>query len=219
MGLDASAALRRAIDRVVTRRGVWLMAAFFLIDVVFIGVPSAVLDASQAVSNAFAIGVTSLIGFVVTMFVTVIGFRVFTDYSVATSLWEHIDDGVGIATVHLVVGSIVAAVIITLGFILIIPGVYLLVSLLFWQVFVAVEGDDFIDAFRGSWGLTEGQKWSVLFLVLGLFMVLLLINIFGGIIALVLPGLLLKSVIVSALNAFGMVFSIVAVADAYDQLV
>lgn len=54
---------------------------------------------------------------------------------------------------------------------LVVPGVYLAVSLAFWPVFVAVEGEDPLTAFRRSWRLADGNRWSILATGFGTFVV------------------------------------------------
>ena len=66
---------------------------------------------------------------------------------------------IGWALVNLVVGGIVFGLIVAIGLVLlVIPGIFLLVSLVFWSVYVVVEDVSFIEGLRRSWALTKGHR-------------------------------------------------------------
>jgi hypothetical protein len=74
----------------------------------------------------------------------------------------------GLATLNALVGSVVFALVVGTGFLfLILPGIFLLVSLYFYTAFIAVEDQNFVEAFRSSWALTKGRRLAAfVFLVL-----------------------------------------------------
>lgn len=122
---------------------------------------------------------------------------------------------------NLLAGSIVFGVLVTLGFIaLVVPGIFLLVSLLFWSIFVAVENDNFVDAMKNSWDMTKGNKIDLFLVLLGVFGVSLLALTLSAV-----PTILISAVnpaagtLVSLLvSAFGTVLGITTVAHTYNQL-
>lgn len=82
---------------------------------------------------------------------------------------------IGPAFLSAVVVSVVLAVVIPLGFVLLfVPGLFLTVSLQFALFAVAVEDTGPIDALRRSWELASGNRWRLLALVV-------LFGILGGI--------------------------------------
>jgi hypothetical protein len=211
--MQVSAALRRGFDRVVTGEGGQLMAVFSALFL-FIGTPAIVDGAPE---SRLVLGIINTAAIILSMMVAAVAFRTFTDYNPVTGLSAAMDGSLGFATAHLLVGTVVATVIIGLGFILIIPGIYLFISLLFWPVIVATADEDLMDAFRQSWSVTQEYKWQLLLLVSGIVVVAAVANLFAGIVALVTPQFL-QLVLFSALNAFVVVFGIASVSDAYTQI-
>ncbi|WP_251342394.1 hypothetical protein [Haloplanus halophilus] len=131
-------------------------------------------------------------------------------------------DGVAWAVANLLVGGLVTTVLLTVGFaLLLLPGLVLLVGLVFMAMFVAVEGENFVTAMRRSWALARGNRWSILGLVLVVAAVGLVIGVaFGAVnVALSLAGLgsltpLLAAVLVAPMT----MYNVAAVAAAFDQL-
>lgn len=118
---------------------------------------------------------------------------------------------------NLVVGGIVFAVAVTLGFVaLVVPGIFLLVALTFWSVYVAVEDASFLDSFRDSWTLTRGHR-------LGLFGLGVAVLIASAVVSAVfglgvLAGGVVEILFVQAGSAITAVFTIAVLAAAYREL-
>lgn len=162
--------------------------------------------------------VLMLVVFVVSIVVGIGALRTFV-----TDLTEGFPDGafsrrMVVATLNLLVGFIVFIVVVGIGFILlIIPGIFLLVSLYFWAIFVAVEDTNFIDGFRGSWGLTRGTRLTLFGLGVVIVLITLVVNIVLGIPQLLVGGLV-GVAIAQVGTAFTSVFTAAATATAYNQL-
>ena len=76
---------------------------------------------------------------------------------------ENFTRNVVMALLNLLLGGIAYAIILVAGFMaFIIPGFFLLVSLYFWNVFVIVEDQNFVEAFKSSWNLTQGNRLELL---------------------------------------------------------
>lgn len=119
---------------------------------------------------------------------------------------------------NLIVGGFVFAVVLFLGFIaLILPFFFLLVSLYFWNVYVIVEDENFVEGFSNSWAVTRGNR-IVLFL-LGVFVVIVtfVIGAVFGVVGGVLPGIAAEA-ITQIGSAFVSVFTAAATARAFVQL-
>ena len=121
-----------------------------------------------------------------------------------------------------VVGSIVFGIVVLLGLVaLVIPGLFLLVTLAFWAVSVAVEDENFLAGFRRSWALTGGYRLRVFGLGLVVVLsttvvsvVLSLGGLFGGTL-----GSILLAVGSAAGGTITTVFTFAVLAVAYNRLV
>lgn len=120
-----------------------------------------------------------------------------------------------LATLNAVIGGIVVIVLVSVGtLLLVLPGLFLAVSFLFFREEVAVEDKNLIDAITDSYALVKGDRFAVLGLILVLAVIGLVVNLVAG----VIPGVVgtLVSVVVGAALT---VFSAAVVARAYRQLV
>lgn len=95
--------------------------------------------------------------------------------------------------------------------------IYLLVALYFWNVFVIVEYDNFVEAFRNSWDLTEGNRLRLF--ILG-FIVVVASGAVTGFLG--IPSLLGLTVVGALLSQVGSavtaVFTVATMAQAYNRL-
>lgn len=118
---------------------------------------------------------------------------------------------------NLVVGGIVFAVAVTLGFVaLVVPGIFLLVALTFWSVYVAVEDASFLDSFRDSWTLTRGHRLGLFGLGIAVMIASAIVNAVFGLGA--LAGGAIEVLFVQAGSAITVVFTIAVLAAAYRTL-
>lgn len=119
--------------------------------------------------------------------------------------------------VFLVIALIVQGVAVAIGFVLlIIPGLFLLVSLIFTQVFVAVEGEGPFEALGSSWSLAKGNRFSLFGLGIVLFVISLLASIPTAVVAFVSP--IVGTVLNYVVSGFVSIFSIAVLVAAYQQL-
>ncbi|WP_132060951.1 hypothetical protein [Halorussus amylolyticus] len=123
------------------------------------------------------------------------------------------------AGVNLVIGGIIFGIVVAIGFVfLIIPGLFLLVSLFFWEIYVAVEDENFIEGFQNSWGLTGGHRLRLFGLGVLVVFIAIVVSIGFGIPGIFLPDFL-GFLIAELGSAFIGVFFLAATAQAYNQLV
>jgi len=119
--------------------------------------------------------------------------------------------------VFLLIALIVQGIAVAIGFVaLFIPGLFLLVSLIFTQVFVAVEGEGPFEALSSSWSLAKGNRFPLFGLGVVIFVISLLASIPTGIVTVFSPavGTLLTYVV----SGFVSIFSLAVMIDAYQQL-
>lgn len=130
-------------------------------------------------------------------------------------------ENLGMPFLNLLVGGIVFSLLVVTGLILfIIPGIFLLVSLIFWTIYVAVEDENFIEAMRSSWNLAKGNRLDLLLIGIGVLVVGLIASIAAGI-----PGALvgfaspqIGAAIGMLGNSFSTVFTLATLAHAYRTL-
>lgn len=232
MPVDIEGALRDGFERTVARNGLAFVGILFAIGLLngllasslWLAVvppeaagpmplaPSLGLSPAVAGLLSLALGVASLV-------VTVGELRTFVTDETERLPTEHFTRNIVLAVVNLIVGGIVFGVVVGIGFVLlVVPGLFLLVSLFFWNVYVVVEDRNFVDAMQRSWSLTRGHRWRLL--VLGVVVAVLgaVANAVFG-----LPGMFLPHVVgfVVAQAGFALVSVFVAatVARTYAQLV
>ena len=116
-----------------------------------------------------------------------------------------------------IVASVVVGLLTMIGFVLlVIPGLFVLVSLLFAAVYIADRDENVLDAIRDSWGLASGNRWQLFGLVL---------VVFVGFFAVSFPldfllptGSTLSLVASTVLNTVLVVYQLAVITDAYRQL-
>ncbi|MFB6208259.1 MAG: hypothetical protein ABEJ69_02835 [Candidatus Nanohaloarchaea archaeon] len=122
------------------------------------------------------------------------------------------------AFLNIFIGSILYGLIVFTGLLFfVLPGIFLMVALFYWQYRVAVENENFIEALRGSWQLASGERLRLFGLLFATVLVMMAISFAFSlpmIIGLSFSGLL----IAQAGNAFGVVVAISVLAEGYNQL-
>ncbi|WP_227379602.1 hypothetical protein [Haladaptatus halobius] len=236
MPINITSMLKQGYSRSIKRNGLMLMGIIFVISVLN-GVLGLGVDRwiarQQFTSNGIqadptllvpplGAGIVSLVLGVALLVVSIAAIRVFVSDETERLPREVFTRNMVWATINLFIGAIVFGIIVALGFVaLIIPGIFLLVTLAFWTVYVAVEDQNFITAFRSSWGLTRGYRLNLF--VLGVAVVLLtaLINLvfgFGDLASGSFAGDIVALVFAQAASAITTVFSTAVLATAYTEL-
>lgn len=213
MSLQIGAALREGGYRLASRTGAILTVAYVLLYAVYMVAFNDIVNAAyaeidveiEALSPALGAdptvsGLVVLACLVLLSWLTVVAVRAFVADERDGIPRELLVDRAAFATANLVVGGIVLTVLLTVGFmLLVVPGVFLAVSLIFMTMYVAVEDDNFLAAMRESWRLTKGERLSIFLLFLVVFAVVFAISIAMGIVSMiaVFAG---ASVVVDLLN-------------------
>lgn len=123
----------------------------------------------------------------------------------------------GWVTLNSIAASLVVSVLTSIGFVLlVIPGLFLAMSLLFAVIYVADEDESFIDGIRRSWSLASGNRWRLFGLYL---VVMVLFMVVSFAIGFVLPAAsTVSSVVTAVLTAVLVVYLMAVLTDAYRQL-
>ncbi|HET7325494.1 MAG TPA: hypothetical protein VFJ06_14295 [Halococcus sp.] len=231
MPVSITSILKEAANRSIKRNGLILMGILFVLSS-FSGLLGAGLaqyagnqqfmpvDAQTAalvVLPPLVAGLLSLVVGLVSLVVSIGAIRVFVSDETERLPREYFTRNMGWAVLNFIVGAIVFGIAVGLGLVaLILPGIFLLVSLLFWSAFVAVEDQNFIEGFRSSWGLTRGHRLKLLLLGIAVALIALVVGAVFGLGA--VGGVFVGFVLVQAGSAIVTVFSTAALAIAYTEL-
>lgn len=162
--------------------------------------------------------VLMLLGLVLTFVLTIVILRTM-DHETAEldAIPAGVTDTLAKTTVFLVVAGIIQGIAVAIGLVLlIVPGLFALVSLYFAQVYIAVEGEGPIEALSSSWSLSKGSRFSIFGLVLVLAVIGALSALVGEAVGFVSPTV--GSLVSLVVSGFLTVFSSATLVDAYHQL-
>lgn len=236
MPINITSVLKQGYSRTVKRNGLMLMGIIFVISVIN-GVLGAGVDrwveqqgftAAGVQANPTILvpplgaGLVSVVLSIALLVVSIAAIRVFVSNETERLPREFFTRNMVWAAVNVFVGMIVFGIIVALGLVaLIVPGIFLLVTLAFWTVYVAVEDQNFVRAFRSSWGLTRGYRVRLLVLGVAVILLTILVNIafgFGEIASGSFAGNIVALVFAQAASAITTVFSTAVLARAYTEL-
>ena len=231
MPVSITSILKEAANRSVKRNGLILMGILFVLSL-FSGLLGAGLvqyagnqqfvpvdgqTTALVVLPPLVAGLLSLVVGLVSLVVSIAAIRVFVSDETERLPRAYFTRNMGWAALNFIVGAIVFGIAVGLGFVaLIIPGIFLLVSLFFWSAFVAVEDQNFIEGFRSSWGLTKGHRLKLLLLGIVVALIGAVVGAVFGVGA--VGGAFVGFVFAQVASAIVTVFSTAALAAAYTEL-
>ena len=231
MSLNIGEALQEGLGRTASKVGLVLVVVWGVFNALNLlaynsmmaglldGLPAqpTMLGPSLEVSPTIA-GVAVLVLYVASFVVLAGALRTFVTDETETIPGEYLTRNLGWMIANLFVGYIVFFVALWIGFLLLfVPGIILLVGLYFWFVLVVVEDQSFVEAFRNSWAMTKGDRWSVF--GLGVIVMVVDSTLYGVLFAVafvVSPWVLLIGY-ATILAIFG-IFTLATTARAYVQL-
>jgi hypothetical protein len=219
MSVDIGRMLSEGVERTISRNGLLLAAIFYAVSL-----PNAVVSGdinrqagmgqAQPMMGSppevgLSFGLAAALGLVLSLaslVVTVGAMRTFVSEKRETLDAADFTDDLLLVVVNLVVGGILFGIAVGLGtLLLVIPGLFLLTSLFFWNYHVVVEGDNFLDAFANSWELTRGNRLELFALGVLVVVINAIVGFVFSIPAIVLPtvaGFLLGQVGSTIANVF-----------------
>lgn len=239
MSVDIGQALEEGGKRTIARNGLYFVATIWVLSVLnglfsnaiarqaMEGMPGAgqvggpmgppTVGPTLGLSPTVA-GVLSVVVGLATLVVSAAALRTFVTEETETIPSEHFTRNLLWMLVNLIVGGVVFGIIIVLGFVaLIVPGIFLLVSLFFWNVYVIVEDQNFIDGFRSSWAATKGNRIMLFVLGVVVAIVYFVVGAVFGAVGAFLPAFV--ALAVSQIGgAFASVFGVATAARTYLQL-
>lgn len=150
----------------------------------------------------------------------IVGYRTFVNPG-SDSLPSESTSNLLMTTVHGFIGSIVVSILVAIGLILlIIPGIFLMISFAFYLAYIALHDVSFIEGMKRSWGLTSGNRFGIFLFGVGLVFVFIGLWIVGGIASFVvgIGGALPGELVSVAFGAYGSAIVVGGLAHAYIQL-
>lgn len=236
MSVDIGQAVQEGGKRTVARNGLYLVAIVWVLGVLnglfsasiarnaMQGVPGQVPMGAQPMGPSLGLSpaVAGILSFLVSLaglVVAAAAIRTFVTEDTETIPGERFTRNIGWMLVNLIIGWIVFGIVVGIGLVLlVIPGIFLLVSLFFWGFYVVLEDQNFVDGFRNSWDLTRGNR-LVLF-VLGVLVAIigLVVSWVFGIVQLAGVGGFLGLAVAQIGSAFATVFTIATAARTFEQL-
>ncbi len=223
MAFNIVAAMTDGFDRTRERNGLLLVVLFAVLAIgnalttpTNLG-PTAGTDATIGAVDLLT-GLLSFAFALATLVAVIAALRTFVSDETETIPREFVRRNIGVVALNMIVGGIVFALLVGIGSVfLLVPGLFLLVSLYYWSVFVTVEEQNVIQAFRSSWLLTRGSRLRLFGLGVAVFAIAVVFNALVGLPAVLLGGLL-GVVLTQVAGAVVLVFTIATTARAYDQL-
>jgi uncharacterized membrane protein (Fun14 family) len=147
--------------------------------------------------------------------VRIVAIRAFVSPETESIPRELVTRNLPLAVINGVVGLIVTWILIAVASVfLLVPGIFLVVSFLFFRQEVAIEDKNFIEALSGSWNLTSGNRWELFVLVAILVLIAPIVSFAIGLFGSSTPVALLNVVVTSAILAY----TVAVVSEAYNQL-
>lgn len=199
MTLSIGRTLSRGLGRVVSRSGAVLLLLTLAVQFVVLGAMNSLIRSAlppelHAVGIGLALPVSddvavalAVAGGILGVVTSVIGPRALArDRSELNALPGSLfTRRIGRATLSALIAGLIVTVSVTLGSLLILPGLFLATSFLFVNFAIAVEDAGPLSALRRSWGLAAGNRWRVFALVFVAFVAFAAINVATGVASLV----------------------------------
>ena len=228
-----SDALASGVERTLARNGLTLVIVFYVlfgIQSLFSPSPSSIGGGNAPPSIGSGAAPTPVVGGPVVgglvatvaslagLYLMIVALRTFVTDETETIPSAALYDRPLWAFLNALVGLVVFGLLVAIGFVfLIVPGLFLLVSLWFFTVYVAVENDDFVTAMQRSWSLTSGHRLGLFGLGFVVFVVTIAISIPFSIVTAFIGGV--PGALISQIGtAFATVFSYATTAAAFTQL-
>jgi hypothetical protein len=237
MSLSIGSSLSGGVGRIANRNGLKLIAAYLVVGALWqVSLYSALVAALQGsglanseiplpsvdVPLAVAAG-AAVVSFLLLQYLTIVAVRTLVGGHSRTIPREYFSRNIGFVMVNTIIGGTALAVVVNIGFLLLlVPGIVAAVAFIFVTMYLAVEDENFVAAFRDSWRLTRGH-WLRLF---GLFLIIGVgVGAISGILSMVSSvavgtaggqqlGTLISGVVVLPFS----LLSISILADAFTQL-
>jgi len=235
MSLDIGDAIKNGFSDALTRNGLLFAGVTYVLTLLSTAgnqsimsgfVPSSGFGVQQSMPLAFGgpvalWGLVSLLSFLATILLTMGIIRSFANRETKGINGDYFRRNALMTGLNLAVGGIAYGLAVVIGlFFLVVPGIFLAVSLIFWNIYVAEKDQNFVEAFSNSWELSKGNRLDLFLLGLGVLVIGIVIGIVFGIPSMVLGFLspAIGVVISNIGSAFATVFGLATLVNAWKQL-
>ncbi|MFB6212947.1 MAG: hypothetical protein ABEJ07_00050 [Candidatus Nanohaloarchaea archaeon] len=232
MTVDVGRTFREAFDMTVSRAGISIMALYLVFQVLNLVVSQsffmAALPASWTMSSAYplAVEMSAAVSGIAWLLLLLAGaalglgvIRTFVNERTESLPVEYFTSDLLMPLVNIFIGGILFSIAVMVGFVLfVIPGIFLMVSLIFWIVYVAVEDQNFMEAFSSSWQLAKENRFPLFAIGLLMMVATYVFTLLFSVPSSLLLGRAASSMAVMIPSAIISVFNVAALASAYNQL-
>lgn len=237
MRLDIRDILENTIDRVMTPAAGWLVAGFFVLGLLNQAISTSFATAmierqtnvaintattlSLGISSLPVLGVLTVLMMLVGTWYTIVAGRVFLNERTESIPLQYVTDAIPRRLGHLVAGGLVSTLLIFAGgVLLIVPGIYVMLGLLFFPVIVIDTEKGFIQAFRHSWEIVAGHRWRLFGLGIVVTVLAMALSVagtqIGSLLSPVAPSA--SAIIQTLMTGIGSVFQWAALVETYRRL-
>lgn len=228
MSLEIGDAISNGFEKLTTTAGLQLAAIFIALSLVTtLGVNSVTGSLGPAAGPrpilALPIGIVGggvllVLGFFASLVLTLVVTRTVAHRpSELTSIPADATRSLVRGAVFLFIAQVIVGILVLFGLVLlVIPGIFLAVSLAFAQVFVAVEDEGPLQAISSSWALAKGNRLSIFLLLLVLLVLGIGIAMVGAVAGFISP--LLSTLLSLLVSPFLNIFSTAVIVEGYLQL-
>lgn len=173
MGFDIGESLEEGLSKTFSKLGAWIvgltLAASTLyqsgLEGITFSAGSAPITTIALTFDTFTAGLMTISGFLATVLVFYLTVRHF--YEDREEFEIGIISSSLIPSLNILVGSLVFGIAVIIGtLLLVVPGVFIYVSLVFFSIIIAAKNVNFVEAFRRSWRITRGSRLRILLLFL-----------------------------------------------------
>lgn len=245
MSIDVQETVSEGFDRATARNGLILAAVYFVVQLINIAVSNtqaqnameqmggqmpggfgplggaAGPEAVQGITLPLPSPVLALLSLalaLVGVLLTLVAARLFVSDETETVPEEYYQRNLVGGFINLLIGSIVMAILVGIGLILlIVPGIFLLVSFAFMIFVVSVEDESFVEGLSRSWDLAQGNRLDIFLVMLVIFVIGFVLNLVAGAALFALPATI-ADVVTAAVSGFMSVFGIASIAQIYRTL-
>lgn len=244
MSLEVGSAIKYAVKRPLERDGLMVLAVLWAVMVVNQAASQTTaegymdtflqedlpeqfetfMDMATPLALPIPDSVAMLLGLlasILTVTVFVVGHRTFVEEAADSIPEENYRRNIVMTTIHAFIGYIVFRVLVIVGTVLlVIPGVFLWVSLALYLAVISIKDVSFVEGLQQSWGLTKGNRFDMFLFGVGLLVVFIVLEIVGGIAstALGFGSPALGSLVGIAFSAYGSLIVVGGIVHTYLQL-
>ncbi|MFB6144939.1 MAG: hypothetical protein ABEJ99_00355 [Candidatus Nanohaloarchaea archaeon] len=161
MSLNTADALRQGYKDVKSRDGLTLASALFVLQLAMLATTTSWLSTSgfSLPGPSYLWGVVTIILGLSEMVVVYGAMRTFNQDDLTALSDEAFERNWLMTLINLIVGGIVFGIVVGIAGVIFFPvALWLMIGLLLWQVYVALEDQNFVEAMRSSWSATKGSK-------------------------------------------------------------